>query len=712
MDKINAALALLAKEPSDDHSIFDRLTMVLSAGLAPQLVCAIGLLEEELQVRTLAIARNGNKAQNIQYSLAGTPCGEVYQRGDGEPFQIFEDNVASRFPEDSALMEIGARSYRAEVLFDREGKRLGHIFVIGAEPAINCEKGNAFFRIVAQRCGAELRRMLAERELKESQARFRDWARAASDWFWEQDENLRFTYVSVEDGFERRDYAPAYYGKTRREALTSGVTEEELDAHEKLLEARKPFVDFRYTIAWNSGTRKRHLSSSGVPVFDEKGVFKGYRGAVKDITDILDAQLEAQRERDRAKQANKAKSEFLAQMSHEIRTPLNGVLGMANILHGSDLNNVQRAQVETIQRSGQALLSILNDILDLSKIEADRLDIETLDVSLEALLQDVAQLWKSQITAKGLAWHCDDGANLPAPVIRSDPGRIRQVLFNFVSNAIKFTEAGEIDLSVSQQVLDNGQVETLFKLRDTGIGMAPQSVERLFDSFTQGDSTITRRFGGTGLGLAISKSLATLLGGEIGVESTLGKGSTFWFTIVCPKSSSKIPHAETRNEAVPKPASKVSGQEAVESRKLRILVAEDNLINQKVTALSLEMDGHVVDVVSNGLDAISAVMKTTYNIVLMDVQMPDMDGITATQRIRSLPDPVGSVPIVALTANVMKGDREKYLAAGMNEFVPKPVDKAALDQVIAELAEMAMETRETQPDLQQSERPAPAKDVG
>lgn len=369
-----------------------------------------------------------------------------------------------------------------------------------------------------------------------------------------------------------------------------------------------------------------------------------------------------------ANTANQVKSEFLASMSHEIRSPLNGVLGMASLLLDGDLEEEQRKKVETIKDSGSSLLSLINDILDLSKIEAGELGLEIIDFELSQLLDSVSSIWRPQIQAKGVAYEHDE-SGIIAPVLKSDPTRLRQILFNLVSNAFKFTGSGRISLTVTQTRLDNGDIETHFEVRDTGVGIASDKLSRLFRSFSQADSSITRRFGGTGLGLAISKNLAEALGGEVGVESRDGEGSAFWFTIVGP---------EGNRDQIIQPDIDFADAAGSRNRSLRILVAEDNNVNQQVIKGMLEKVGHRVFVVSNGLEAVNAVMSTPYDVVLMDFQMPEMDGITATRRIRELESPGQSVPIIALTANAMKGDREQCLEAGMDDYVSKPIEPPRL----------------------------------
>lgn len=422
---------------------------------------------------------------------------------------------------------------------------------------------------------------------------------------------------------------------------------------------------------------KGYYAVSKFPVFDEDGMVIGIGGINTDVTKLHEreelleqAKMNAEATAQQAQVANRAKSEFLASMSHEIRTPLNGVLGMAGLLLDSPLNEEQRANVETIRSSGGLLLSLLNDILDLSKIEAGKLELEKIDFDVDDILQSVADLWSPKAFAAGIGFS-NDNSGVIAPVLRSDPTRIRQILFNFMSNALKFTQAGSIKITVSQERLGDGSIRTRFDVRDTGAGIPAETVSMLFQKFAQADTSITRKHGGTGLGLAISKQLAEAMGGEIGVDSTVGEGSTFWFTIVSPEGNAEDVKDDDRADAG-------STAGATAPAALRILVAEDNEVNQKVVKAILARTGHRVDIVGNGIEAVSAVIRGEYDLVLMDVQMPEMDGVTATRRIRELDGPVSQIPIIALTANAMKGDEENYRAAGMNDYVSKPIESDKL----------------------------------
>jgi PAS domain S-box-containing protein len=415
--------------------------------------------------------------------------------------------------------------------------------------------------------------------------------------------------------------------------------------------------------------------NNATPLFSSDGKRIGSVGIWADITDLKEIQRNLEQEKERAQAASIAKSEFLAIASHELRTPMNGVLGMAGLLQASDLSDEQRHRIDTIKQSGEALLGLLNDILDISKIESGRLEIETCQFSIREMMTGVTALLASRAQEKGLLFENHVEADVP-DILVGDLTRIRQVLINIVGNAIKFTETGGVVIELSHGRRGRDDVLLRFDVRDTGIGIDAEHQELVFEKFTQADATTTRRFGGTGLGLAICKDLVALLGGEIGVESEIGEGANFWFTVTVGKPAS--PQPEVMSGRMPE----YQPDEVARKRALRILLAEDNQINQEIAIAHLEEQGYLVDIVENGVEAVQAIRDGAYDVILMDVHMPVMDGLVATTEIRRLPNQKSGIPIIALTANAMVGDREKYIAAGMDDYASKPFDPVQLCAMI------------------------------
>jgi len=418
------------------------------------------------------------------------------------------------------------------------------------------------------------------------------------------------------------------------------------------------------------------ILSSSAPIKDDRGKITGAVSVILDITERKVMEEELQKAKEAAEDAVRAKSEFLANMSHEIRTPLNAVVGLTGLLLSADLTPEQRDYVETVRSSGNSLLSVINDILDFSKIEGGKMELENQPFDLRHCLDVAADLVRTAALEKGLSLTCSLDECLPA-AFKGDVTRLRQVLVNLLSNAVKFTDAGMVVVHATGSPV--GKIESIkeyelhFSITDTGIGISKEKMDRLFHSFSQIDSSITRKYGGTGLGLAISRKLVELMRGRIWVDSDPGKGSTFHFTILAEEAMALPTPADTPVQ--PKKAVLRNG-----SKQPRILLAEDNAINQKVAIQMLKRLGYSADVAANGREVLQALEHQSYDIVLMDVQMPEMDGLEAAGLIRKR-WPKGP-RIVAITAYALEGDREVCLAAGMDEYISKPIQLEELRRVL------------------------------
>jgi len=386
------------------------------------------------------------------------------------------------------------------------------------------------------------------------------------------------------------------------------------------------------------------------------------------------ALIEAKRQ---AEAATIAKSNFLASMSHEIRTPLNGVLGMAQSLVNDGLLADQREKVDIILESGRTLTALLNDVLDLSKIEAGKIEIACTDGELAVTLDRLRQLFLSKAVERGLNIDLDITPDLPA-MLHYDPVRVRQCVGNLLSNAIKFTERGKVSVKVGSEEVEPGQWRITIAVSDTGIGMSPAVVQRLFSTFTQADATITRRFGGSGLGLAITRQLARLMGGDVTVDSTQGEGSTFTLTFM----AEAVTLGGTARPSEPAPPV-VSEAQLKRLRGIRILLVDDNAVNRQVVKLfTAQLNPHFVEAV-NGQEALDRLHDHKFDLVLLDVHMPVMDGKETIKRMRASQSEWRDLPVIALTADAMSGDRERYLALGMTDYVSKPLDQRELTHKIA-----------------------------
>jgi nitrogen fixation negative regulator NifL len=503
--------------------------------------------------------------------------------------------------------------------------------------------------------------------------------RTIPDRVYFKDRDGRFTKVNesvVQDlGVKSEDEA---LGRPASDFFHGEYAEQVMKEDRFVIETGESLVGAEESLQMPDGTM-RWFSSTKVAIRDSHGAITGLMGISRDITDmkrtearLRDAMTAASELAKRAEAASQAKSEFLANMSHEIRTPMNGVIGMTDLLLDSKLDPEQHEYAAAIRSCGESLLSLINDILDLSKVEAGKLVLESVDFAIRPTVQETVEVLAFEAQAKGLEIACHVAGDVPEAV-RGDPGRLRQVLSNLIANAIKFTPRGAVTVRVESASNDGAQAIVRLSVTDTGIGIAPEKHEMIFSKFTQADASTTREFGGSGLGLAISRELVHVFGGEIGVTSAPGKGSTFSFTSMfeLPRSKAARPVHEA---AIVEPS----------PHRLRVLVAEDNSMNRNVAKIMLQKLGHVANTVSNGTEAVEVLRQMPFDVVLMDCQMPVMDGFEATQTIRTPESGVRNpqIPIIAMTANAVHGYREICLEAGMDDYLSKPVTLRDLSAVL------------------------------
>ncbi len=627
--------------------------------------------DEHPKARSSALACDSAPEEPLEFPLAGTLTAVAISEGTTQLRTVLE--LGETCPSDPLGDHFQFETAIATPVFHPDGEPAGALIVLLDSLPSACEVIVSVVDITAERIGAELQRNSFQAAALQSERRFRNFAEAASDWFWEMDDQLRFSYFS--ERFAEITGVPkhALLGKTRQETGIPNVDEKAWEDHLAALAAHKPFKNFVHPRTLPDGSQV-WLSISGRPVFDDEGRFLGYHGIGEDITELklqekalVDAIAEAER-------ANTLKSEFLANMSHEIRTPMNGVMGMAELLAKTDLNDKQRSFADIIVKSGSALLKIINDILDFSKIDAGQLVLERQPFNLAEVIEDVAALISSTAAEKGLELSVRIDPALPERFL-GDAGRLRQIVTNLVANAVKFTDQGDVYVEVvarSDPAPDKGEQQLQFRIKDSGIGIPEDKFDEIFGMFSQADGSVTRKHGGTGLGLAISASLVELMGGKITVESSIGEGSVFSFSITLP-----VEEQPGKSQPVPR-----------NLRGASILVVDDNEINRSILVEHLKTWNFQAAACQSAIQAktvlTAAVQKNIpVDLVILDYQMPEINGGELALEIRRMPE-LAEVPIIMLTSVDQTAEGEDFSRFGIDGYLSKPARANLLLKMIVQ----------------------------
>jgi PAS domain S-box-containing protein len=669
--------------------------------LYPAMLCSILLLDSDGKQFAKGIAPSlpdaYNKAlEGLSIGMGVGSCGTAAFTGE----RVIVEDIATHpywesYKELAASAGLGA--CWSQPILASDGRVLGTFAIYYREPQTPAECDIYLIEQCARLASIALEKNLAAERLQRSEAHYRLLTEDVQDVIWKTDSNFVISYISPAD--ERiRGFRP---DEVIGQHVLELFTEEGQASVSRIIQERGELV--RQGVPLGSLTfEAQHRCKDGhlvwgevlsKPEYDSTGKIIGYHGITREITERKNAEVELTRHRDHleelveqrtaalsiakeaAEAASRAKSTFLANMSHELRTPMNAILGMTGLALRNATDPKLRDQLNKVTRASQHLLHVINDILDISKIEAERLNLDTFEFVLATTLESLSNMALPAATAKGLKLSFNIAPELANQPLIGDFLRLGQILLNLTSNAIKFTHVGSVSIDVSANEDSPAELLLRFEVRDTGIGISAEDQTRLFQAFEQSDNSMTRKYGGTGLGLAISKRLASLMGGSIGVESEPGSGSTFWFTARLQKAVASIDPA--RNPSAPQAEDRLrSGYAGA-----RILLAEDEPINQEVSRELLESAGLIVDLAEDGVEAVELAKHKNYDLILLDLQMPRMNGIEAARIIRTQPGRE-AVPILALTANAFTGDRQKCIDAGMNDHIGKPVDPDLLFETL------------------------------
>jgi PAS domain S-box-containing protein len=677
------------------EAFFPALARYLSGALDMFYVCIDRLEGDGMTAQTLAVWCDGQFQDNVSYQLRDTPCGDVV----GKKVCCFPANVCGLFPRDAVLQELGAQSYIGTTLFSFDDRPIGLIAVIGRKALSSPAFATRLLSLVSGRASGELQRLLMEQSLRQREQHLSTLANGGTTLIWTSGPDKLCDYFN--------EPWLKFTGRTLEQELGNGWAEgvhpEDLAACQKTYEDsfdRRHAFEMEYRLRAADGAW-RWILDIGNPRFGPDGEFLGYIGFCYDISlrkatetelaqhrnhlqDLVELRTaELARAKDAAESANLAKSAFLANMSHEIRTPLNAITGMVYLMKRDGVPTHQAERLEKIQVAGQHLLKMISAVLDLSKIEAGKFSLQETEFDLRALVGNVISIVAGQAQAKNITLR----AEVPSITctLKGDLTQLQQALLNYANNAIKFTERGTVTLRASLAEEASGGVWVRLEVQDTGPGIEPAVLPKLFSTFEQGDNSTTRKFGGTGLGLAITRKLAELMGGQAGAQSTPGVGSTFWFTARLQKGAGATLSREEQDgkDVALKLKNCFAGSP--------VLVVDDDDVNREVVRAVLEEVGFAVDLAEDGIEGVAKVAANDYRIVLMDMQMPRMNGLKASREIRKA-RPAGTLPIIAMTANAFNEDKASCFAAGMDDFVSKPVAPAALHAVLLEWLEKAQGT--------------------
>jgi PAS domain S-box-containing protein len=670
LEEERRVLELVARGASLQE-VLDALTHAIER-LTTNCICTVLLLDDD--GRRLMEGSGGSFPAEYMRAINGLEigpevgaCGTAAFRNEAT---IVEDTATDpRFAlAKDFVMSFGVQSCWSVPIRDSRKNVIGTFAMYHAHPARPRDWELRLVEAGAHLAGNAIERLRAEERLRENAERIGLAEQSAGFGLWEVDASdntfamsegyaaivgmsggaTRLTGKQARDLMHPADW-PALQGAIQRALVTGEMFENE---HRVVTKNGAPRWLRTQACVASTANGQRRLTGVAIDISKEKEMVLRLEQACAD-----------------AEAATRAKSEFLANMSHEIRTPMNGIIGTICLLQNSGATEEQREHLNTIQSCGESLLQLINDILDLSKIEAGKLTLEQIPFSAEILVEETISVISPTAQDKGLNVFRKFGPDLPGAVL-GDPLRLRQILLNLLSNAVKFTEYGSIGVELSAVNRGGGSAELQFTVRDTGIGISPEVQKSIFEPFMQADSSTTRRYGGTGLGLTISRRLIAMMKGRLELESEPERGTCFRITVTLPVTTDRVGLRRWAEEQI-LPA----------KRRLRILLAEDNGINQKVAVLLLRKMGHEVDVVDNGEQAVAAVGRDIYDLVLMDCQMPVMDGYAATQAIRQLNLP-NRIPIIAMTANAMPEDRGRCAEAGMDDYVSKPISIARLQDAI------------------------------